>query len=358
MRTRRGERARHFPHEVRGLRFRRLAILSVFLTLVLSGPLAVAQVPPPGEGGTQTATANGTPLFGLRPGLYGKTTLEKGHYQYAVNPGAAIDDSVEVLNLTDKSLTLKLYGADLNQSEGAVSAAQASEEQKGVGKWLVLDRSELTLGPNDSTKVPFHVNVPAQLRPGDHLGAVVASTTTTEQRPGAFAVESRVGLMVRVRIPGEAILDAEVGPLQVANAGGDRRFTVEVRNTGTLLFDVEGQVEIRSGDSAVAKLEVAPENIYVIPGGKATFEAVWTSTPLFGGRTAQAIFRLAADEEPTKTVRSEELGLSFFSWLVVLIAALVAIAVIVLLIRRARRRSSSEPDGFDHALMASSDRFS
>lgn len=332
MRARRGQRW-HLPHEV-------LVTLSVLLTLFFVASSSFAQAPPP-SGVTPT---KGTPLFGLRPGLYGRTTLEKGHYQYAVNPGATVDDTVEVLNLTNEPMTLKLYGADLDQKQSAVSAAQATDEQKGVGKWLVLDRTEINLGPRDTTKIPFQLSVPTDVRPGDHLGAVVASTMTGERQPGSFAVESRVGLMVRVRIPGEAILDAELGPLEAASAGGDRRFTVEVRNTGTLLFNVAGKIDIKSGSESVVTLDVQPKDIYVIPDGRATFEAVWTGTPLFGRRTAQAVLELTADEEPTKTANSNTLTLSFFSWLTILLIALALAALVVwLILRRRRQLSVDEP---------------
>lgn len=277
-----------------------------------------------------------SPLFGLRPGLFGKTTLEKGHYQFAVKPGASVDDSVEVLNLITRPLTLTLYGIDLDQSGSAVSAKQPTERQKGVGRWILLERTQVQLGPKDSIKVPFSVSVPEDVSAGDHLGAVMASTTAGEGRPGTLTVESRVGLTVRVRIPGKAILDGELGPLRISNTGGDRRFSIEVRNGGTLLFNVDGRIEIIEGSEVVDTLQLSPKDIYVIADGRARLEAVWRSTPLFGRRSARAVLDLTADHEPRSTVASSVVSASFFSWLTILVSVMfvIAAAVSVFLLRR------------------------
>jgi hypothetical protein len=296
----------------------------------------------PASGQVQQPSSQGeNPSFGLRAGLFGKTTLEERHFQYAVNPGAVLDDSVEVLNLAEREHTFRLYAADLVQGkDGGLAPSFPEDRQREVGAWIHLDSSSAGLGPKGKTKVPFRLNVPEDATPGDHLGAVVAAFKPP-QKPGAVVVESRVALMVRVRIPGVAKLDGTVGPLRLRPGRGARRFTVEVRNTGNLLLTTVGRIEIRNGSETVAVVPVSPKQIYVIPNGKTQFEAEWKGTPLFGKRTATAAFTLSAYKERDIKRSSNTVTMSFFAWSLLL--ALIVISLAVLWWYR-RRRSHGERD--------------
>jgi hypothetical protein len=304
---------------------------------VCATPLAGAQQP-------------GGPLFGLRPSLYGKTTLEKGHFQYAVNAGAKVQDAVEVLNLTDEDLKVELYPADLEQSPGgAVSPTQAADETDAVGKWMDLERSSVTLAPKAKKYVSFTVDVPKGVRPGDYLGAVVGSVETQKAVNG-LTVESRVALTARVRVPGEPKLAAEIGPLRMTNGG--RTFEVELRNTGNLFFTTKGTVDIDSGGRRVASLRLSPPDVYLIPGGRASFRARWDSPPLFGGRRAVASFDTTTPDEGFRRLSSNAVEISFFSttFATVVVLSIGGIAVLLFVLRR---RTATPPPAADRPLTAS-----
>ena len=299
---------------------------------------AQAPVPPPG---TTTGSAGSTPVFGLRPGLYGRTTLEQGHYQYAVDPPGSVDDSVTVFNFSDREIELRIYAADMVQTlQGGLAPSQAQDKQKGVGLWLKPEVSSIKVPANGRQRVGMRLEVPRFTAAGDHVGAIVAAKPPDEGAEG-LVIETRVALTVRVRIPGEANLNGEVGPLTVSNAGGDRKFKVQVRNTGNLLFTTDGKIEIRQGSGVVATIPVKPDAVYVIPGGRAEFEATWTKTPLFGGRTAVAKFGITTPGDETKQIDSGTLSLSFFSWLVLGLVLLVIVGSIGwVLVRRRRQRAA------------------
>jgi hypothetical protein len=314
---------------------------AVFALALLVGvcatPLAGAQQP-------------GGPLFGLRPSLYGKTTLEKGHFQYAVKAGSKVQDAVEVLNLTDESLKVQLYPADLEQSPGgAVSPAQATDEMEAVGEWMGLERDSVTLPPKGKKYVSFTVDVPKDVRPGDYLGAVVGAVNT-EQMINGLTVESRVALTARVRVPGSPKLAAEIGPLRVTDGG--RTFDVELRNTGNLFFTTKGTVDIDSGGRRVASLRLSPPDVYLIPGGRASFRARWDDPPLFGGRTAVASFDTNTPDEGFRRLSSDAAQISFFSttFVMVVIGLIGGIAVLLVVLRR---RTATPPPAADHSLAPS-----
>jgi hypothetical protein len=209
-----------------------------------------------------------------------------------------------------------------------------------------MGSSGVELAPHATTTVGFTVRVPAVAGPGDHLGAVVASTKTTT-KPGSLSVESRVALIVRVRIPGVARMDGIVGLLRASKGGGGRRFSVEVRNTGNLLFTVAGRIDITQGRQTVAVVRVEPKEIYIIPNGVARFEGVWESTPLFGKRKAAGLFKLTAFGQQDATRRSNTLSLSFSSWLIILILLIILFGVTVALLARRRWADGPKDPGTD-----------
>ena len=316
-----------------------LATLSAILLALARFPASAQEVPAPAA---DAATGAPQSLFmGLRAGLFGKTTLEERHYQYAVHPGASLSDSVDVINFTEQQRTFTLYGADLVQGKEGVAPSFPADRQREAGAWIHLDRDRVSLGPKGQTNVHFTVNVPEDVAPGDHLGAVVASYKPPP-KPGTVVVESRVALIVRVRIPGVAKLDGAVGPLRLGSGRGARRFTVEVRNTGNLLLTTLGRVEITKGRQTIKLVPVKPKQIYVIPGGKAEFQAVYKGTPPFGKRAATAVFALSAYKERDIKRASNTLTMSFFSWLLLLL--LMTVICLVLLWWYRRRRSDSERD--------------
>lgn len=311
----------------------------VALACVLGAPLAPV-----------ARAQRGGPLFGLRPSLYGKTTLEKGHFQYAVKAGTSVQDAVEVINLTDERLTVRMYEADLEQTaDGAVSPAQATDEMDAVGKWMELERDSVSLPPKGRKYVSFTVDVPKGVRPGDYLGAVVGSVDA-EPAANGLRVESRVALTARVRVPGKPQLAAEIGPLRTGDDG--RSFTVELRNTGNLFFTTVGTVDVQSGGRRVASLRLQPPDVYLIPDGRATFRATWNSPPLFGSRTAVASFDTTAPDEAFHRLSGDAVALSYFPTTQIVVAVIVLGAMGALLLVL-RRRTATPPGAVDRPMTTS-----
>ena len=278
-------------------------------------------------------------MFGLRPTLYGKTTLEKGHFQYAVKPGSSLQDAVEVINSSGQTLTLALYAADMEQaSDGSLAPKDASQKMTSVGRWIELERSEVTVRPHDSRFVSFDITVPRDIGPGDHVGAVVASAVMGRTESG-LNIESRVALIARIRIPGSPELEAHIGPLSVRNG---RAFTVEVENTGNLLFTAKGLVDISTNGRRVASIALDPPDIYLIPGGRATFHATWASPPLFGTRQAVVSLDTTSPKVPFERLTSDPVSMSYFDRRFVVMAVLLVLIVAAIVVGARRRRPRSD----------------
>jgi hypothetical protein len=265
--------------------------------------------------------------FGLKPALSGKTTLEDGHYQYAVKAGTSIEDGIVVVNFSDKPITLRLYAADVvTPRGGGVAPVDPGQRMKSVGAWVQLERSDVEVPGKDQVFVGFAVRVPDALSPGDHLGAIVASRDG-EPTPGGISVEQRVALITRVRIPGTPSLKTEIGPVHVASRGRSRIFRVELRNVGNLLFTAKGTVDVTEGGERVASIPLTPSEVYLIPKGKSTFIARWDDPPLFGSRRAVASFDTRAAGVPFRRISSMPVAVKLVSWLWLIMIACVFIGI-------------------------------
>lgn len=292
--------------------------------------------------GTPAAhSQQGRALFGLRPSLYGKTMLEDGHFQYAVKAGSSVQDAVEVINSSAEKLELELYAADMEQaSDGSLAPKDVTQKMDAVGRWIELERDEVAVPPKSSRFVSFTIEIPPTLGPGDHIGAVVASAITG-RTPAGLNIESRVALIARVRVPGTPKLDAEIGPLSVEDGTS---FRVDVRNTGNLLFTAKGTIDISDGGRRVASVPLDPPDIYLIPGGTATFRAVWTSAPLFGTRDAVVSLDTTSPKVPFERLTGRPVTTSYFAGSLVALAVTIALALFVVLIFVRRRvRTPTRP---------------
>lgn len=107
-------------------------------------------------------------------------------YVYAEGaPGTVLQDSVSVLNPGARPVTVRLRGADADNTADGDLTVRAAGKSRDTGAWIAFagDRDgrrvpvrtlSLRVPAHTRADVPFTVSVPAGATPGDHPGAVVA----------------------------------------------------------------------------------------------------------------------------------------------------------------------------------------
>ena len=205
--------------------FARLAMLAVGLLLICGIALpgvalrgdalqgaALSDTAPPGAATAATAhcpkphvtysDAQGeTTQFGwlLAPGSNG--TNQRDVLQYNVVGGQLICDSVALSNSATHAITVQLYAADAyNIAEGGAFAFTAFKDKpKGVGTWIKLPITRVTVPAGRAANIPIVVRVPTDVTPGDTAGGVVARDTKVRQGEsvGNVNVGVRAGVGVR-----------------------------------------------------------------------------------------------------------------------------------------------------------------
>ena len=302
--------------------------------------IALLGTTPPAEAAEDPAVAE----YGIRPGFHGDTTLPGGHFTHALEPGVSIDDSIEIFNFTDESQRFDLYGADLvTTPEGAFAPAARDADPLDSGAWITLDNASVEVPPRQSLVVPFTVTVPAGTTPGDHPGTIVVEKRAARVSGSGVAIQPRLALRVLLTVPGEVDIGTEFGALRASREDGGVRFTLPVRNTGNVTFTAIGTVEVvtrsLTGTDRI-ELTLQPPDLYAVPGGEATLQALWEDPPWLGRAQANAQVDVVVGERDPVVHTTETVTVWIVPWLTIAVALAALLFVLALgYLTRERRRT-------------------
>ena len=284
-----------------------------------------------------------------------------------LEPGERAVDHVAVSNHSATEVTFALSANDGYLTErGSFDMRPASVPPADGGAWITV-ADEVVVGPGETEVVPFEVTAPADAVPGDHPAGVAASVRSG----GEMQVDSRVGVRVNLRVPGEVVaaLDAElldVSYTQGSSLLGPGELVVRyaVVNDGTVALRATSEVRADSRFGGPDASAPPVEALEVLPGGRreATVRVpeVWPLGP-FG---VEAVVRGVVPEGGPDVAVPADVPLSGTAWalplphlLLLLVLALVAWAVRrALRARRARLDrliEQARADGRAEALAAS-----
>ena len=188
--------------------------------------------------------------FALVPQHYDPALAATQSYFVAVaHPGETFTNSVRVRNLGTKAGTALLYAVDATtgKTSGAVYLDR-TKPHPGVGSWVTLGASFLTLGPGESKVVPITVHVPAGASPGDHLGGIVAENAALTGATGRGALQINVRHLtiaaVEVQIPGTAAAALRIGGAKAGGEHGYQYLYLRLANTGSLTTKPTGRLTV------------------------------------------------------------------------------------------------------------------
>lgn len=216
--------------------WRCIGILMPFILLLhtLSGPYAHAA---------------GGPNFSLQPVYYDPANpISASYFVFNGRPASQVRNSVRVINIGSAVGTVNLYPVDAFTADLSGTAFRPrSAPLHEVGAWTILSRSTLTLAPGQSAEVPFQVSIPAQVRPGQHVGGIVAENMTQQAAtPGGLqiAVQQLTIVAVMVNLPGPQTEALTATSIRYDDASQFQRLLVSLHNTGNLLLQPSGSLKV------------------------------------------------------------------------------------------------------------------
>jgi hypothetical protein len=218
------------------------------------GAIALALAAVVLTGTAHAAPATG-PTFSVRPVEGARAYVVAG-----ARPGGVVRRSVRVVNSGDRPGTVRLYAVDAvtGATSGAVYRGEHAP-RRDVGAWTTLSAGRLRLAPGASRIVRLTIRVPRGVRPGQHLGAVVAENQAIRRgRPvrrgqGALKVDVRLLTVDAVQIDVAGRRSSHLSLTGVTSGGSRGRQTVllGIRNDGTELAKARGSFSLSNSAGEV-----------------------------------------------------------------------------------------------------------
>jgi hypothetical protein len=226
-------------------------------TLIITAILAAAGCCVP-----SSALADGS-SFALRPVTYTPSIpATQSYFIVAARPGQSIQSEVRVSNEGTTTGTALLYAVDATtgRTSGAVYLSRRSR-RRDVGAWLRLALHRVTLAPGESRIVPFTVVVSAHVRPGQHLGGIVAENLRvtgglarrTGKRKGSLQIRIRhlTIVAVEVTLPGRRRDKIALTNVAWARMGAYPVAVLSLRNEGTFMIKPQGTIRLTATNGAI-----------------------------------------------------------------------------------------------------------
>jgi hypothetical protein len=251
--------------------------------------------------------------------------------------GSAALGTINVKVTGEDDHRFRILVEDVSQRpDGTLTYAPASGSRFSASSWVSVTPKTFSGAPDRVQPVQFHVAVPANAEPGDHL------TSLTVQRLGgsgaaatATAIQA-VSVRLTIRVEGRLHPAAEITALEVPGiaAGGPVSVATTVRNSGNVTLDFDrgnrAGVTIRDGDEVEATLP--PWSGQLFPGQLREVVNRWEDPPLFGNFDARAAVRIGADEI------KREVSFWVIPWRQIGALLLVIVAVVIFALGWRRRR--------------------
>ncbi|WP_169950317.1 peptidase [Microbispora sp. H11081] len=296
-----------------------------------------------------------------RPGRFGIRLLEIPENRlddprsYAfivdhVNPGTTFTRRLEVFSTSSRRQHVSLYPAAARVGDAGFTFAPARTANE-LTSWITLDRSAVDLPPHGRVPVTATVAVPAAAVKGERYAVIWAEISSASPGPaGNVALVNRVGIRTYLDVGpgGEPPTRFRIGEVTAGRTeDGQPRLVAEVGNTGERAVDLEGEVRLSDGPSALSAGPFRGTRIATLPPGGHGQVAVPLGRDLPAGpwrfrltlrsglvtRTATGTITF-----PTAGERAARTDPSVPVLVAVAVAGLAAMVLLVVNLRRFRRR--------------------
>lgn len=246
----------------------------------------------PSSSTTTTTTPNAI-TWGIQPSTAHGPTGKAAFVYDNITPGSRIRSYVAVTNYSKVPVTFVVYAEDaVNTTTGGFDVLRQGQKSTGVGAWITLARSTITVPAGTNDNIPFTLQIPTNATPGDHYGGIVAQVTTgtTNTKGDKFLVNRRVGARVYLRVVGHLHPSLTIENLSLGYGGtvnpvgsGTVTVTYVVKNTGNMALAASQLVTVTSLFGTLASTTPRPI-VNLVPGQsqdvKVTLDGVPPAGPI------------------------------------------------------------------------------
>ncbi|MFC1749856.1 WxL protein peptidoglycan domain-containing protein, partial [Pseudomonadota bacterium] len=229
-------------------------------------------------------------------------TGNQSWFVYTKEPGTIIEDVASIKNFSNVTTSVKVYAVDATSSEsGSFILKFDTEKQTSIGKWAQVEQKEFELAPGERMDVPFKIEVPMDIGPGQYLGGIVVTNGSKEKIDSdkdcetdricqtSIGINTRVGSRIYLTVPGEPVEDVIWEDFRYAkNLSGKSYFSFKIINNGNVSYEPKAHVTIYDAIGGIYDEFTAPLGTS-LPNTNIDSKIAWTKeAPIFGKFTAEA----------------------------------------------------------------------
>lgn len=255
----------HIKNYSRGL----VWVLALLMVVVQTAPVLAVE-----SGGVGGRPANPDP----------SNPRTESIFLFNLDDGQEATNAVKLYNNSDSKKTINVYAVDSQVSSGgAFACAQKAEEKRSVGAWTTLDKTSVTLSPNQTEVVAFKLRVPKNTAAGEHNGCIVMQEAdqTPQAAGNGITLSFRSAIRMAVTVKGEIRKELAFTRLETSkNDKGKRIVNVALKNSGNVSLDTSIDVRIKTlfGSS----MQKIGGDFPVLAGGESEFN-LEANEPFWGG---------------------------------------------------------------------------
>lgn len=289
-----------------------------------------------------------TGRIGAYPTTYDQSNpLSRSWLIYSLPGGDNKEDKVTVVNNSDEIITVKVYAVDATTTkDGAFALFNEVDKRTGVGSWVKLSESQVTLKPKDRKEISFTISIPKDITIGDHAGGIIFQ----EVKPKTVAKEgininiiSRVGVRIYETVPGAQQLNLEVKDFQHKIIDDKLLFSFKMENKGNVFLSPKGSLEVKDAfNNNIEKITLDALGT-VVPGKPTTIQAKSKITkPILGHYTALLRIDYGAGK-----VATQEISFFIVNWIIVAPVLIVILIILLIGLKIFLKRKYTEKNSLD-----------
>lgn len=265
-------------------------------------------------------------------------------YFLEVSAGQTYKDAMTIRNRLERPVVLNLRSADaFNTNSGGFAPRKIGTLNTGVGSWVKLSQTTVTVPAKAQVTVPFTMTVPRSASPGDHVGAVLALDPTIRGNATGTVLGTtyEVGARVYARVAGQltnqlSIKDVQLDVTQKAIVPflqhGTGTISYTVVNTGNTRINATEQIAV-TGLFGRSLSEFPARGLpELLPGGEFVVAMPWDGVP------ALDLVHIRVDVQAPNVSAGGDRSDWVISWLFLLLVLGVILAFMAYRRWRDRRR--------------------
>ncbi len=243
--------------------FSRLLMKGLVIIVLLAGVQGIGIV----------HAAAGSAHFSITPGSIPHTNVvHRGYFTYTSKPDNLIQDSIHVTNSGTVRGSVDLYAVDATTSQtSGVTFLDPEAPRQDVGAWITFSSQKITLNPGQSQDVPFSLQIPGKVRPGQHGGGIIARDATSQtvsSKSHSIHTDVQVHMQeilgVLVNVPGTTVEKLSVTRIIYDRKSTSQNLLVGLANSGTQMLHPSGILQI-SDKKGILRQSVSMKLAAILP---------------------------------------------------------------------------------------------